>query len=74
MTYEELMRLEDELEIYHLAKLIEKCADLDDRTHAEILKEKWLKKLSYLLDKHKDKHGQERNEWLIQRLLKHALR
>lgn len=74
MTYEELMRLEDELNIYHLAKLIEKCADLEDQEKAARLKEMWLKKLSYLLDEHKDKHGQVRNEWLLQRLLKHALR
>ena len=74
MTFEELMRLEDELNIYHLAKLIEKCADLDDQAKAGSLKKMWLEKLNYLLDEHKDKHGQERNEWLIQRLLKHALR
>ena len=31
MTFEELMRLEDELNIYHLAKLIESCDKVDDR-------------------------------------------
>lgn len=74
MTYEELMRLEDELEIYHLAKLIEKCADLEDQEKAAQVKELWLERLGYMLDAHKVDHGQERNEWLLQRLLKHALK
>lgn len=75
MTFEELMRLEDELEIYHLAKLIECCDKVEDKpAKAEKQKAMHLKTLSMRLDRHRSFHGQERNEWLLQRLLKHALR
>lgn len=76
MTFEELMRLEDELNIYHLAKLIESCDKVDDRPPQVMAQHSktYLIKLEKALDMHKRIYGQERNEWLLLRLLKHALK